>query len=30
MLRTSWHLYNTEADVERVLEILSPVAAPPG
>jgi selenocysteine lyase/cysteine desulfurase len=28
MLRTSWHLYNTEDDVERVLEILSPVAAP--
>jgi selenocysteine lyase/cysteine desulfurase len=27
MLRTSWHLYNTEDDVERVLEILSPVAA---
>ena len=28
LLRTSWHLYNTEDDVERVLEILSPVAAP--
>jgi selenocysteine lyase/cysteine desulfurase len=27
LLRTSWHLYNTEDDVERVLEILSPVAA---
>src|ERR671925_398545 len=27
MLRTSWHLYNTEEDVERVLELLSPVAA---
>jgi selenocysteine lyase/cysteine desulfurase len=26
-LRTSWHLYNTEDDVERVLELLSPVAA---
>jgi selenocysteine lyase/cysteine desulfurase len=26
-LRTSWHLYNTQADVERVLELLSPVAA---
>ena len=28
LLRTSWHLYNTEEDVERVLEILSPAAAP--
>jgi selenocysteine lyase/cysteine desulfurase len=28
LLRTSWHLYNTEDDVERVLEILSPVAEP--
>jgi selenocysteine lyase/cysteine desulfurase len=28
MLRTSWHLYNTEEDVNRVLEILSPAAAP--
>jgi selenocysteine lyase/cysteine desulfurase len=27
LLRTSWHLYNTEEDVERVLEALSPVAA---
>jgi selenocysteine lyase/cysteine desulfurase len=27
MLRTSWHLYNTEEDVERVVELLSPVAA---
>jgi selenocysteine lyase/cysteine desulfurase len=27
LLRTSWHLYNTEDDVERVLEILSPVGA---
>jgi selenocysteine lyase/cysteine desulfurase len=26
-LRTSWHLYNTEDDVERVLDLLSPVAA---
>ena len=28
LLRTSWHLYNTEADVDRVLELLSPAAAP--
>jgi selenocysteine lyase/cysteine desulfurase len=28
LLRTSWHVYNTEDDVERVLELLSPVAAP--
>ena len=27
MLRTSWHLYNTEEDVERALAALSPVAA---
>jgi selenocysteine lyase/cysteine desulfurase len=27
-LRTSWHVYNTEYDVERVLDLLSPVAAP--
>ena len=27
LLRTSWHLYNTEADVERVLDALSPAAA---
>jgi selenocysteine lyase/cysteine desulfurase len=27
LLRTSWNLYNTEEDVERVLEALSPVAA---
>jgi selenocysteine lyase/cysteine desulfurase len=27
-LRTSWHVYNTEDDVERVLDLLSPVAAP--
>jgi selenocysteine lyase/cysteine desulfurase len=26
-LRTSWHLYNTEDDVERVLDVFSPVAA---
>jgi selenocysteine lyase/cysteine desulfurase len=26
MLRTSWHLYNTEDDVQRVLEMLSPAA----
>jgi selenocysteine lyase/cysteine desulfurase len=26
-LRTSWHLYNTERDVERVVEVLGPVAA---
>ncbi len=30
-LRTSWHLYNDESDVERVLELLSrdPAEAPP-
>jgi selenocysteine lyase/cysteine desulfurase len=28
LLRTSWHVYNTEDDVERVLELLSPGAAP--
>jgi selenocysteine lyase/cysteine desulfurase len=28
LLRTSWHIYNTEDDVERVLDLLSPVAAP--
>jgi selenocysteine lyase/cysteine desulfurase len=27
LLRTSWHVYNTEDDVERVLALLSPVAA---
>jgi selenocysteine lyase/cysteine desulfurase len=27
LLRTSWHLYNTEDDVERVLDVLSPFAA---
>ena len=27
LLRTSWHLYNTEDDVERLLDALSPVAA---
>jgi selenocysteine lyase/cysteine desulfurase len=26
-LRTSWHLYNTEDDVQRVLDAVSPVAA---
>jgi selenocysteine lyase/cysteine desulfurase len=26
-LRTSWHLYNTEDDVQRVLDVVSPVAA---
>jgi selenocysteine lyase/cysteine desulfurase len=26
-LRTSWHVYNTEEDVERVLDVVSPVAA---
>ena len=26
-LRTSWHLYNTEDDVQRVLDAISPVAA---
>ena len=28
LLRTSWHLYNTEAEVDLVLEALSPAAAP--
>jgi selenocysteine lyase/cysteine desulfurase len=28
MLRTSWHVYNTEDDVERVVDLLSPAAAP--
>ena len=27
-LRTSWHVYNTEEDVERVLDVLSLAAAP--
>jgi selenocysteine lyase/cysteine desulfurase len=27
LMRTSWHLYNTEADVELVLHALSPAAA---
>ena len=27
LLRTSWHLYNNEDDVEHVLEVLSPGAA---
>jgi selenocysteine lyase/cysteine desulfurase len=27
LLRTSWHVYNTEEEVERVLQLLSPVAA---
>jgi selenocysteine lyase/cysteine desulfurase len=27
LLRTSWHIYNTEDDVDRVLELISPVAA---
>jgi selenocysteine lyase/cysteine desulfurase len=28
LLRTSWHVYNTEEEVDRVLELLSPAAAP--
>ena len=27
LLRTSWHLYNSREDVERILELLSPGAA---
>ena len=30
MLRTSWHVYNTEDDVERVLGLLSGAGQPLG